>query len=241
MESRSPKIVPTLPGKRAKEIIAKDRRYTSSSYIEEYPLVIERGEGAMVEDVDGNQFLDFMGGIAVNLAGYAHPRFLEAIRLQTDKFLHTCGSDFYYASFSNLAEKLAQMTPISGENNVFLTNSGTEAVEDGLMANPAQTGSYLIGKLHELKEQHPIIGDVRGIGLMVGVELSADDAGGPPPSRLAHEITAEAFSRGLLLLPCGESAIRFFPPLIVTEPDVDLALEIFAGVLRAYSRKKEAR
>lgn len=103
-----PNIKTELPGKKAKEIIAKDRRFTSSSYIKEYPLVIKRGKGAMVEDVDGNQFLDFMAGIAVNVTGYSHPKVVEAIKSQSEKFLHICGTDFYYPSFSNLAERLAK-------------------------------------------------------------------------------------------------------------------------------------
>ncbi len=127
-----PEIKTELPGKKARMIIAKDKRYCSSSYIKEYPLVIDRGEGAVVVDVDGNRFLDFMAGIAVNVTGYSHPRVVEAVKKQSGKFFHICSTDFYYDSFSNLAERLARIAPISGEKSVFLTNSGSEAVDTAI-------------------------------------------------------------------------------------------------------------
>ncbi len=105
-----------LPGKKAKEIISKDTRYSSSSYIKEYPLVIERGEGSVVVDVDGNRFLDFMAGIAVNVTGYSHPKVVKAIKRQSEKFFHICSTDFYYQSFADLWEPLAKIVPMSGEN-----------------------------------------------------------------------------------------------------------------------------
>jgi 4-aminobutyrate aminotransferase len=114
-------------------------------------------------------------------------------------------------------------------------------LQEGLMANAASTGSYLIRKLNELKEQYSMIGDVRGIGLMVGVELIEDGPNAIPLNQLVHDIAVDAFSRGLLLLPCGESTIRFSPPLIVTEREVDLALKIFAEVLSLYSSTREER
>ena len=81
-----PEVKTKLPGKKAKEIISKDTRYSSSSYIKEYPLVIERGEGSVIADVDGNRFLDFMAGIAVNVTGYSHPKVVKAIKRQSEKF-----------------------------------------------------------------------------------------------------------------------------------------------------------
>ncbi len=436
-----PKIRTELPGKKARKIIEKDRRYTSSSYIKEYPLVIERGRGAMVEDVDGNQFLDFMAGIAVNVTGYSHPKVVEAIKNQSEKFLHICGTDFYYASFSHLAERLAKKGPMRGEKSIFFTNSGSEAVEtaiklvryqtqrpyiisflgafhgrtmgalsltasksiqrsffapfipgvyhvpygycyrcpyklkysscgiycaeaiekilckslfspqeisaifvepiqgeggyivppaefheklrefsqkhniilvvdeiqsgmgrtgkffaienfqvepdvillakglasglplgaviskkkfmtwesgshgntfggnpvaceaamatldlieSGLMKNALKMGSLLIEKLRKLKKQHAIIGDVRGKGLMIGVELVKDRNTREPAIREAHEIAEKAFKKGLLILPCGENVIRFSPPLIVSAEEISVAVNIFSKILANY-------
>jgi len=121
-----------LPGKKAKEIISKDTRFSSSSYIKEYPLVIKRGEGAVVIDVDDNRFLDFMAGIAVNVTGYSHPKVVSAIKKQSEKFFHICSTDFYYQSFSDLCERLSKIIPMSGEKSVFLNNSGSEAVETAI-------------------------------------------------------------------------------------------------------------
>jgi len=127
-----PEIITELPGKKAKKIIEKDAYYSSSSYIKEYPLVVDKGEGSTVIDVDGNKFLDFMSGIAVNVTGYSHPKVVEAVKRQSEKFFHICSTDFYYESFVNLCQRLAEMVSISGEKSVFLTNSGAEAVETAI-------------------------------------------------------------------------------------------------------------
>ncbi|MDA1080980.1 MAG: acetyl ornithine aminotransferase family protein [Gemmatimonadetes bacterium] len=127
-----PRIRSALPGPRGLAIIARDEAWTSSCYIKEYPLVIERGEGVMVEDADGNRFLDFMAGIAVSTTGYGHPVVVKAVQDAAAKFLHICGSDFYYESMAVLAERLAKLAPGSSPKKVFLSNSGTEAVEGAI-------------------------------------------------------------------------------------------------------------
>ncbi len=435
-----------LPGKKAKKIISKDTRYSSSSYIKEYPLVIERGEGSVVVDVDGNRFLDFMAGIAVNVTGYSHPKVVEAIKRQSEKFFHICSTDFYYQSFSDLCERLSKIIPMSGEKSVFLNNSGSEAVEtaiklaryhtkrpyiiaffgafhgrtmgalsltagkakqraffsplmpgvyhvpygycyrcsynltydscgiycaeaierilcnslmspdeiaavfvepiqgeggyivpppqfhkklreftdkhnillvldeiqsgmgrtgkflaienfnvepdvvllakglasglplgaviskkefmtwksgthgstfggnpiaceaalatldlieEELMANALKMGARLINKLKNLKKENSLIGDVRGLGLMVGVELVKDQRTKEPASHEAHEIVNQAFRKGLLLLPCGENVIRFSPPLVISSEEVDTAVEIFREVISQYEKKRK--
>lgn len=440
-----PLIKTKIPGPNARKIIAQDRHYASSSYIKEYPLVVERGEGAVVEDVDGNRFLDFMAGIAVNITGYSHPHVVESIKKQSEKFIHICSTDFYYPSFSKLTERLAKMAPISGEKSVFLTNSGAEAVEtaiklakyhtkrhnfvafhgafhgrtmgavsltaskakqrgffgpfmpgvyhipfgycyrcsynmrypschvycadaiedilcrllvnpeeiaavfvepilgeggyivppvefhrklrefasrhgillvadeiqsgmgrtgrflaiehfsvepdvvllakglasglplgaviskkrfmdwesgthgstfggnpvsceaalatldlieEELMASALKTGSRLLKRLKILKRQHPIIGDVRGKGLMIGVEFVKDRKSRKPHKEAAEQIVQRAFQKGLLLLPCGESVIRFSPPLVIRQEQVDVALEIFTEVLSRYEKER---
>lgn len=448
MDVLFPRIKTEIPGTKAKRIIAKDTRYASSSYIKAYPLVVERGEGAVVEDVDGNRFLDLMAGIAVNITGYSHPRIIEAVKNQSDKFFHICSTDFYYPSFSRLTERLVKMAPISGEKRVFLTNSGAEAVEtaiklaryhtkrsnfvaflgafhgrtmgavsltaskakqrsffgpfmpgvyhvpygycyrcpyhlkydscriycadaiedilcgslvspeeiaavfvepilgeggyvippiefhqrlreftakngillivdeiqsgmgrtgkflaienfsvepdivllakglasglplgaviskkkymtweagthgstfggnpiaceaalatldlidEELMANAVKTGSRLLNKLKKLERFYPLIGDVRGIGLMIGVELVKNRKNRKPHLTAAHEIVQRAFKRGLLMLPCGENVIRFSPPLVIQPAQVDVAVEVFSEVLSQYEKENNLK
>src|SRR5579872_234774 len=418
-------VVP--PGPNALKIIAQDTRYASTSYIKEYPLVAARGEGAMVEDVDGNRYLDFMAGIAVSSTGYAHPKVVAAAKAQLEKFSHMCATDFYYPVFAQLCERLAKLAPGKGHKRVFLTNSGTEAVEGaiklarshtkrqyiisfhgsfhgrsmgaislgsskvkyrrhfgpllpgvhhlpydnpyhptdwreaaenlfrervgedeiaavvmepilgeggyvipsrafldywrdfcdehgavlifdevqsgvgrtgsmfasqalgvtpdvtllakglgsglpigaiiakesvmswghgshgstfggnpvgcaaalatldlvegGLMANAAAMGSLLLAGFNELKKKHDLIGDVRGVGLMIGVEFVRDRSTKEPIVHLVHEIELAAFKKGLLLLGCGRSTIRIAPPLVIDAEDVRIALRIFDEVL----------
>jgi len=403
------------PGPRAQAIIKQDELYTAPAYGRVYPLVVKQGRGMAIEDVDGNLFLDFTAGIAVASTGHSHPKVVQAIQEQAAKFLHFCGSDFYYEPMALLSEKLSNLAPGSSAKKVFLTNSGTEAVEaaiklaryatkrthliaflgsfhgrtlgalsltasrsshrarfgpllpdvhhipyemegldalenklfryhvapdevaavfvepiqgeggyvvpprdflgklaeicrrhgillvadeiqtgfgrtgkmfacehwgvepdilcvakgiasglplgamiargdistwkpgnhgstfggnpvacaaalatielveNGLMANAAEVGSYLKEKLSTLKSGRSAIKDVRGLGLMVGVELA--------DAELRNRVVRAAFESGLLLLGCGESTIRFSPPLIVSKKEVDVAVEIFASVL----------
>lgn len=422
-----PKIVVTPPGPNAQAIIAQDNRYSSTSYIKEYPLVASRGEGAMVEDVDGNRYLDFMAGIAVSSTGYAHPRVVAAAKAQLDKFSHMCSTDFYYPVFSELCERLAKLAPGPEHKRVFLTNSGTEAVEgsiklarshtkrhniiafegsfhgrsmgaislgsskvkyrrhfgpllpgvyhlpydnpyhgtdyltaarnlfrervgedeiaavimepilgeggyvipsraflqywrnfcdehgavlifdevqsgagrtgkffaaetlgvypdvyllakglgsglpigaivskesvmswthgshgstfggnpvgcaaalatidlleESLMANASAMGAKLLDGARELQRKHESIGDVRGIGLMVGVEFVKSRATKEPLEHFVHQVELEAFKKGLLLLGCGRSTVRIAPPLVIDDEDVATGLRIFDEVL----------
>jgi 4-aminobutyrate aminotransferase len=124
-----PRIVVPPPGPKAQRVVTQDAEWTSTCYIKEYPLVVARGSGVMVEDVDGNRYLDFMAGIAVSSTGYGHPKVVAAVKEAADRFLHICGSDFYYQGMATLCERLAKLAPGSSKKRVFLTNSGTEAVE----------------------------------------------------------------------------------------------------------------
>lgn len=135
-----PSLVTPLPGPKAREIIERDQAVLSPSYTRCYPLVVERGEGAMVEDVDGNRFLDFNAGIAVVAAGHAHPRVVKAIQDQAGRFLHMSGTDFYYKGMVQLAEKLAQITPGDFAKRVYFGNSGAEAIEAALKMARYHTG-----------------------------------------------------------------------------------------------------
>lgn len=128
-----PEIKTPPPGPKARALIERDHAVTSPSYIKEYPLVMERGEGSFVYDVDGNSYLDFMAGIAVTSTGHAHPKVVKAIQDAAANFLHICGTDFYYESMVVLCEKLSKaVAPYMGPTKVFLSNSGTEAVEGAL-------------------------------------------------------------------------------------------------------------
>src|SRR5207253_11230280 len=129
---KTPHIKTALPGPKAKAIVERDRQVTAPAYGRVYPLVVKQAQGMTVEDVDGNLFLDFMAGIAVASTGHSHPRVVKAIEEQARKFLHICGSDFYYEPMVQLVEKLAQLAPGPSVKKVFLTNSGTEAVEAAL-------------------------------------------------------------------------------------------------------------
>ena len=435
-----PHIKTALPGPKAKAIIERDEQFAAPAYGRVYPLVVKNGRGCVIEDVDGNLFLDFMAGIAVTSTGHCHPKVVQAIEEQTRNFLHICGSDFYYEPMAELAEKLSQLAPGKGTKKVFLTNSGTEAVEaamklaryhtkrqhiiafhgafhgrtmgalsltasrashrahfgplipgvhhvpygfckrcpyhltygscaiecvnviektlfrhevrpeevaaifvepvqgeggyivppaeylpmlqdlcrrhgillvvdeiqsgfgrtgkmfasehwgiepdilcvakgiasgmpigamiaraeistwkpsnhgstyggnpvacaaalatiavieDGLVQNAAETGAYLKNELTKLK--HPVIGDVRGLGLMLGVEFVSADGKQTPDAKLRDRVMQKCFEKGLLLLSCGESTLRFCPPLIVTTAEIDTAVKLFDAAVGAAS------
>lgn len=124
-----PEIRTALPGPKAQRLIALDRTYVSPSYTRVYPLVVDQAQGLWIEDVDGNRFLDFTAGIAVNATGHCHPAVVAAVREQLGKLLHMSGTDFYYTPQIELAEKLASLAPGPGTKRVYFGNSGAEAVE----------------------------------------------------------------------------------------------------------------
>ncbi|MBN3943689.1 acetyl ornithine aminotransferase family protein [Nostoc sp. NMS9] len=136
---RIPRIVTSLPGPRAQAIVQRDRAVTSPSYTRDYPLVVSRGQGCMVEDVDGNVFLDMTAGIAVTATGHAHPEVVKAIQEQSARLLHMSGTDFYYEPMVELAEQLAIRAPFPQPHSdtafpakVFFTNSGAESNEGAI-------------------------------------------------------------------------------------------------------------
>ncbi|HXG10098.1 MAG TPA: acetyl ornithine aminotransferase family protein [Gemmataceae bacterium] len=431
-----PRLQTDLPGPKARALLERDQRYMSPSYTRIYPLVVARGSGAVIEDVDGNLFLDFTAGIAVTSTGHCHPHVVAAIQDQAAKLLHMSGTDFYYQPQIDLAQRLAEAAPGDSPKRVFFTNSGAEALEAalklarwhtgrsraiaffgafhgrtygamslsgsklvhrrgfsplvpdihhvpfprgckdciasagchcvrqieetvlrrtappdevaavfvepiqgeggyhvpppgflpalrelcdrhgillvadevqtgmgrtgklfavehwkvepdiiclakgiasgmplgaivaraevmnwppgshastfggnpvscraalatlellerGYITNAAQRGEQLRQGLLRLQRQHPLIGDVRGLGLMMAIDLVKDrDSLTPDPAR-RDEVVQAAFRRGLLLLGCGESAVRFCPPLCVTAEQVETALGILGEVLAA--------
>ena len=439
-----PEIKTALPGPKAKEILDRDAQYISPSYTRSYPLVVERGYGAIIEDVDGNTFLDFNAGVAVAALGHAHPEIAEVIARQARDFVHISGTDYYYPHQTALAEKLAQITPGSFAKKVHYGNSGAEAMEaalkaaiystgrdkfiafrgafhgrtfgtlsltasraaqrrgfgpqaldvthvpfanpirfplelrsgesvgcrvaryieqtifkttvapedcaaivvepvqgeggyvvpspdflpelrricdehgivlivdevqsgmgrtgklwavehfgvvpdimcmakaiggglplgvtlakdelmrwhvgahastfggnpvaiaaalktieileTGVMKNAADMGSYMMDRLRELQDKHASIAQVRGLGLMIGVEIARDRAATEPWTELRDRIVVECFNRGLVIQGAGESAVRFSPPLIVDREQVDFAVNTLDNVIASLTK-----
>ena len=439
---KSPLIKTTLPGPKAKKFIKLDKSYVSPSYTRMYPLVVKKGKGLWVHDVDDNVFLDFTAGIAVCATGHCHPKVVEAIKKQAGLLLHMSGTDFYYTPQIALAEKLASLVPGKEGKKVYFGNSGAEAVEaafklarwhtqrelnlafygafhgrtmgalsltasktiqkkhynplvpgithipyaycyrcpynlrhpqcrlqcvqwveetlfrttvppdevaaiivepiqgeggyivpppefhrelykiakkygilyvvdevqsgmgrtgkmfaiehfgvepdimalakgiasgmplgalvartdimnweagshastfggnplscqaamatielleEKLMANASAQGDYLMTELRKLQKSYECLGDVRGKGLMVAVELVKDRETKQPAAELRGEIIKRVFHKGLLLLGCGENSIRFCPALTVTSEEMDKCLSIFDEALRELS------
>ena len=135
----APDLRTQLPGPLAQAIIARDEAVTSPSLTRVYPLVVRRAKGCVIEDVDGNRFLDFNAGIAVVAAGHAHSAVNAAIHAQVDDVLHYCASDFYLPAYADVCERLAALAPMP-DPRVFLSNSGTEAVEAALKLARHHTG-----------------------------------------------------------------------------------------------------
>src|SRR6188472_308685 len=140
----APELKTPLPGPKAAAIIARDDRFVSTSYTRSYPLVMAGGQGSVVEDVDGNRFLDCAAGIAVNATGHAHPEVVKAIVDQAQRYLHMSGTDFYYEPQVQLAEAMAEIAPIDGPVRTFFGNSGTEAVEASIKLAKYHTKRYNI-------------------------------------------------------------------------------------------------
>ncbi len=414
----TPHVITPLPGPKARRILKLDETYVSPSQTRVYPLVVERAEGCWVWDVDGNCFLDFTAGVAVNATGHCHPQIVAAIEGQAKKLLHFSAADFYYPQYTQLCKRLADLAPGSEPKKVFLSNSGAEAVEaamklaryhtrrpyflafygafhgrtfgalslnaskpvhregfapllphvahapygdldfitevlfkrnlpprevaaifvepiqgeggylvppdkfliglrelcdeygmllvvdevqsgmgrtgkmwaiehsgvvpdiicfakgvasglplggiiakahimnwgagshastfggnpvscaaalatidlleNGLMDNAARVGEFIRARLRKLSAQYSLISDVRGRGLMIGIELARD---GEPATEERNLIIQKAFERGLLLLPCGADVVRICPPLIVTEEEAGIGLEILQECL----------
>jgi 4-aminobutyrate aminotransferase len=431
----------SIPGPQARELVERDHAVFTPAMGRVYPFVMERGEGCDVWDVDGNRYLDMNAGIAVVSAGHSHPRIVKAIQEQATRFIHMAGTDFYNEQMVRLGEQLVASMPAEKRWQLFLTNSGTEAVEasvklaryvtgrqgvvaffgsfhgrsygslsltaskavqrrgyyplvpgtfhafyanpyrppmgveperatevcldyieetlfhtiaaprdvaaiivepiqgeggyivpapgfmqglrricdqygillicdevqsgvgrtgkmwafehdgivpdiiasakglgggvpigamiarheltskwepgshgstyagnaltcaaanevlglvrESLMDNAARVGAHLVRRLNELKERYEQIGDVRGRGLMVGVEFIKDAHAKEPARALAHQLMEECFRRGLLILTCGASTVRFCPPLVVTEAQIDAFVAALATVLAA--------
>jgi len=139
-----PKLRTALPGPNARRVVEADDRVISPSYTRSYPMVAKRGRGVRVEDVDGNEFLDFAAGIAVVSTGHCHPDVVRAIHDQSARLIHMSGTDFYYTPQVRLAETLARLAPGEHPKRVFFTNSGAEAIEAALKLARKHTGRHRV-------------------------------------------------------------------------------------------------
>src|SRR6201989_910102 len=136
----APRIHAPLPGPKARAIVEADDRLISPSYTRSYPLVAKRGRGLRIEDVDGNEFLDFAAGIAVTSTGHCHPHVVAAIQKQAAELIHISGTDFYNEPLTDLAERLSAVAPMPGPHRFFYGNSGAEAIECALKLARYHTG-----------------------------------------------------------------------------------------------------
>src|SRR5262245_15418000 len=142
VSEKFPRIVTALPGPRARQVIDNDHRYISPSYARSYPLVAHSASGAIVEDVDGNRFLDFSAGIAVCSTGHCHPDVVRAIQEQAATLIHMSGTDFYYEQMPKLAQKLESLMPDGKSWRCFFGNSGAEAIEAAMKLARYSTGRW---------------------------------------------------------------------------------------------------
>jgi 4-aminobutyrate aminotransferase len=139
-----PKIVVPPPGPKARAWNARDRRVVSQNLTPDYELVAERASGMVVEDLDGNRYLDFAAGISTVSTGHCHPEVVRAVQEQAERLLHLCYTDFHYPAYIELCETLAELAPMSGRKRVFLSNSGAEAVETAVKLARVRTGRQKI-------------------------------------------------------------------------------------------------
>ncbi len=147
-EMKLPNLVTALPGPKAQAIVKEDSEFLSPSYTRDYPLVAKTGRGAMVEDVDGNTFLDFAAGIAVVATGHCHPQVVAAIQKQASELIHMSGTDFYYPNLVQLAEKLASVAPGPEPKRVYFGNSGAEAIEAAIKLAKYHTRRDMLVAFH---------------------------------------------------------------------------------------------
>lgn len=141
-----PRILVTPPGPKARELLKRDSKVISPSYVRFYPLVVDRGKGSLLYDVDGNIYIDLNSGLGVMNVGHSHPEVVEAIKRQAEKLLHYSNTDFYYEESVRFAEKLVSIAPGNFDKKIFFSNSGTESIEAAIkLARWRTKRQYIIG------------------------------------------------------------------------------------------------
>ena len=136
-----PKIITeTVPGPKAQAVIDRRKAATPSAIGCPYPVVIKECAGAMIEDLDGNRFLDFIGGVGVLNLGFSHPEIVQAVKEQSEKFFHGMFNVLTHEGYVELAEKICELAPVKGEKKkAFFANSGAEADENAVKIAKAFT------------------------------------------------------------------------------------------------------
>ena len=133
-------VTATVPGPKAQEVIARRKEAIPNAIGCAYPVVIEKGDGAMIQDVDGNKFLDWIGGVGVLNAGFTHPEVVEAVKAQAEKYFHGMQNIVTHEGYVALAEKMNEIVPVRGDKKkTFFANSGAEADENAVKVAKAYT------------------------------------------------------------------------------------------------------
>ena len=224
------KVVPVIktspPGPKARAIIERDGKVVSPSYTRDYPFVMARGEGAVVEDVDGNIFLDCAAGIAVAATGHAHPEVIAAIEEQAHKFLHMSGTDFYYEVQVRLGEELSAIAPMPGPHRSFFGNSGTEAVEAAV-----KLAKYKTGRHHVLAFMGAFHGRSMGSLSLTASKVTQRRGFGPLVPGAHHAPYADCYRCPLKLKPesCAAECLGFIEDQLfvqVVAPDEVAAIVV---------------
>ncbi len=225
-----PVIKTALPGPKAQEILDKDAKYISPSYTRSYPLVMRRGYGALIEDMDGNTFLDFNAGVAVCALGHGHPAIAEVISKQAQDFTHISGTDYYYPHLTELAEKLNEITPGDFVKRAHYSNSGAEAIEGAL-----KTAVYATGRHKFIAFRGAFHGRTFGALSLTGSKAAQRRGFGPQMLDVTHVPYANPL-RCPLALRDGESVgkrvVRYIEETIfkTTVPPEDCAAIIVEAV-----------
>lgn len=141
---QSRKLVTELPGPKARELRERLDTYVPKAVSPSTPAFVSRAEGGIVEDVDGNRLIDLGAGIAVTTVGASHPKVVKAVQDQVADFTHTCFMVTPYESYIQLAQRLDELAPISGQTRTVLLNSGAEAVENAVKVARAYTGKQAV-------------------------------------------------------------------------------------------------
>ena len=196
----TPRLKTRVPGPLALGIIEADERLISPSYTRCYPLVVKRGQGSWIEDVDGNQYLDFTAGIAVTSTGHCHPEVVQAIQKQCARLIHMSGTDFYYEQMPALAERLSSIAPMPGPHRVYYGNSGTEAVECAL-----KLARYHTGRQHIISFLGSFHGRTMGALSLTGSKIQQKRRFAPFVPGVTHVPYPNAYRSCNTGAPTGES------------------------------------
>ncbi|MCC7499585.1 MAG: acetyl ornithine aminotransferase family protein [Bryobacterales bacterium] len=201
VQSELPEIITPPPGPRARAVIARDEAVISPSYTRNYPLVAQRASGCIVEDMDGNRYLDMNAGIAVAATGHCHPAVVRAIQMQAAELIHMSGTDFYYPNMVELAERLARLAPGRGAHRVYFGNSGTEAVEAAI-----KLARYVTGRDKFLAFYGGFHGRTMGSLSLTASRSRQRQGFGPLLAGVFHAPYPDSYRNGLA---DGERSIRF--------------------------------